>query len=263
MQRIVQHPKAKSSWWFPVSIFLLGLAGWRIPVPVFAQEAEELFRPAEFVKTIDPRFPLAISTVGISKGFAVVYFMVNPDGTNRDFVTFAASHTAFAESTISALKRWQITPSYVGGKPIASRCMVKAKFISEGNISTFTAMDAVTKLQRQMGAPNHDYYAVSDVDELDEVPLVVKREVPDFPKFLADEQPAGQVLIEFFIDTGGNVKAPGVKSATHILFALSALEAIEKWQFQPCLREGKPVVVRAYQPFIFNIPIETVLSGEG
>ncbi len=104
---------------------------------------------------------------------------------------------------------------------------------------------------------NRQYFTVKDINELDFEPKVIKSSSPVFPKEMWDVEASGQVLVEFFIDSKGNVRAPGLKSSSNDYFAIAALTAIKDWKFQPPMKRGKPVTARAYQPFFFEFkPVE-------
>ena len=93
---------------------------------------------------------------------------------------------------------------------------------------------------------------VSDINELDHEPKISKSISPVYPQEMWEAEASGQVLVEFFIDPTGKVKAAGIKSSSNDYFAVAALTAIKKWKFQAPMKRSKRVTARAYQPFFFE-----------
>jgi protein TonB len=64
----------------------------------------------------------------------------------------------------------------------------------------------------------------------------------------------GEVLVEFIVDTNGNVRNPFVVRSTQREFEAAAIQAISKWKFRPGRRGGRDVNTgRVQQPFSFKI----------
>jgi TonB family protein len=93
-------------------------------------------------------------------------------------------------------------------------------------------------------------YAVEVVEEL---PVRLSGASPEYPALLKSARIAGQVVVEFVIDTAGRVE-PGslrVLRSTNELFEAPALRAVAGWIFQPAKLGGNTVRVRAHQPLNF------------
>lgn len=58
------------------------------------------------------------------------------------------------------------------------------------------------------------------------------------------------VLILFTVDKDGSVKDATARNATDSRLVEPALEAIQKWRFEPALKRGTPVATRAAQQFV-------------
>ncbi len=214
--------------------------------------SEDHDRDLQVLKAVKPYFPSVVSKTGVTNGFAIIVFIVDDKGRKRDFVEFAASHHAFARSTIRAVKKWEFSPRIELGKAQSNRVFVKASYdLSDGRGGIVHA-SIIDEAMFKNDTINNKLYLVSNVDELDYVPEVSFTVAPLFPKEMFDLQASGQVLVEFFIDPQGNVKAPGIKSSSNDYFAIAALAAIKDWKFQPPIKKGKPVTARAYQPFFFE-----------
>ena len=205
---------------------------------------------AKVVKKVMPTFPPWLSWKGVKEGWSVVVFMVAEDGELYDFVVLAATHPLFGKASIEALRPWEILPAKFQGKPRPTRVVNKFKFRSGGN--RVVKVGVVEHILLQGFDVYDSFYSVSEIGELDQELVPIRTVAPEYPANMKFAETAGQVLVEFYIDPEGNVRAPGIKSATTDHFAIAALAAIEDWKFKPPKKKRKAVYVRAYQPFIFE-----------
>jgi len=77
--------------------------------------------------------------------------------------------------------------------------------------------------------------------------------VPVYPVELRTAGVAGQAVIGFVVGRDGNVHDAKVESYTHQGFAASALEAVQKWRFDPGQVGGQPVNTRISVPMVYSI----------
>ena len=96
------------------------------------------------------------------------------------------------------------------------------------------------------------YYRVKEIYELDHQPKRIKTVLPTYPEIMKLYEKSGFALIEFYLDPGGNVLAPGILSSSNDECGFAALGAITEWKYEKPLMNGKPVFVRAEQPFFFK-----------
>jgi protein TonB len=62
----------------------------------------------------------------------------------------------------------------------------------------------------------------------------------------------GTVVVEFIINTEGDVIQTQVVRSSHREFEMPALQAVQKWKFKPGKKQGRVVNVRASQLLEFN-----------
>tara|TARA_B000000475_G_C15630104_1_gene297020 strand:- start:113 stop:508 length:396 start_codon:yes stop_codon:yes gene_type:complete len=90
-------------------------------------------------------------------------------------------------------------------------------------------------------------YAISDVGYVgeDETEITVERsyaKLPSFPRKALRLGREGYVVVEFDIDTDGEVLDPYVVEATpQGVFERSAIKAVRKWVYEPPTYEGQSV----------------------
>ena len=87
-------------------------------------------------------------------------------------------------------------------------------------------------------------------------PKVLHRELPKYPDIAKRSGLEGAVIVEFVIDTTGDV-VPGsakvIQARPEGIFEQAALEAIYKWKFSPGIQRDRKVRVRWQQPIIFKL----------
>lgn len=94
---------------------------------------------------------------------------------------------------------------------------------------------------------------IFDLSQLDRVPEAIVQVAPIFPASLKREVSEARVLVEFIVDSKGEVVAPYVVDATHRGFEEAAVSGVSKWKFRPGMKGGKRVNTRMRVPLIFRI----------
>lgn len=95
---------------------------------------------------------------------------------------------------------------------------------------------------------------VFDISKLDQQPQPKFRVPPQYPFEMKRQGITGEVLVEFIVDTNGDVRNPYVVKSTNREFESAAIQAISKWKFRPGKKGGRVVNTgRVQQPFSFNL----------
>ncbi len=219
-----------------------------------SENDKEYYSQLEVLNQVKPVFPESVLHLGITEGFAEVVLIVDERGEQRDMIVSVASHKQFGLASVAAIQKWNFIPLQVDGKAQTSRVKVNVdfKYIGVGQAKYPSIIEeAALRFER-----NGLFDNISNLGQLDHEPRLIKNVRPVYPENLKKSEKSGMVVVEFFIDPAGNVKAPGIKMATDDEFAISALAAIKEWKFEPPLKRGKPTYARVYQRFAYNhIPV--------
>ncbi len=219
-----------------------------------SENDKEYYSQLQVLNQVKPVFPEAVLHLGITEGFAEVVLIVNERGEQRDMIVSVASHKQFGSASVAAIQKWNFIPLQVDGKAQTSRVKVNVDFeyIGVGQPKYPSIIEeAALRFERDGLFDN-----ISNLGQLDHEPRLIKDVRPVYPENLKKSEKSGMVVVEFFIDPAGNVKAPGIKMATDDEFAISALAAIKEWKFEPPLKRGRPTYARVYQRFSYNhIPV--------
>jgi len=74
----------------------------------------------------------------------------------------------------------------------------------------------------------------------DREPLPLVRVEPEYPPQARQRKLEGWVQVRFTISTAGSVKDAAVVKSSHSMFERNAIQAVNKWKYQPQLVGGKP-----------------------
>jgi periplasmic protein TonB len=85
----------------------------------------------------------------------------------------------------------------------------------------------------------------SGLSDRDPLPLV--RVEPEYPPQARQRKLEGWVQVRFTISTAGSVKDAVVVKSSHTVFERNAVQAVNKWKYQPLLKGGKPAEATGQQ----------------
>jgi protein TonB len=91
-----------------------------------------------------------------------------------------------------------------------------------------------------------------NIGDLDQQPVARVRQAPAYPYDMRRAGINGTVVVEFIINTDGDVIQTQIVRSSHREFEMPALQAVQKWKFKPGRKGGRVVNVRASQLLEFN-----------
>ncbi len=84
----------------------------------------------------------------------------------------------------------------------------------------------------------------------DRDPLPLVRVEPEYPAQARQRGLEGWVQVSFTISTAGSVKDAVVVKSSHSMFERNAVQAVNKWKYQPQLRGGQPMEAQGQQVIV-------------
>jgi RNA polymerase sigma factor (sigma-70 family) len=87
---------------------------------------------------------------------------------------------------------------------------------------------------------------------LDEHPHPTRQIAPVYPLAMRLDEVPGEAVIDFIVDTEGNVVEATVAKSTDPAFTDAALAAVRSWKFTPGKKAGQPVNTRMRLPMTFT-----------
>lgn len=206
------------------------------------------------VEKTEPDFPRSLAREGVTEASAELIFLVDKDGNPSDVVILKASHYIAGLSIKEAIAQWRFEPLEVDGRAVPYRATQEVTIRVEDNVAVMSTMDFI--LQRS-GWKADESYEVANPTLLDPGFTVVHGEAPQYPANLLEEGLTAKVMVDFFVDPEGTVRAPAViNEEVNPLFAHQAIVAIRKFKFSPPRIKERPTTVRVRIPFEFAPPTE-------
>jgi len=187
---------------------------------------------AQASRAYNPVFPYDALIAGRS-GWAEISFTVDYNGRATFLTVDGASDAAFASAFQADVEAVEFSPPRKNGHPMMSQ--LKARFDFPGPpVSDDVARAILAELRK----PKPAIYAV---DELDKKPEPIRQPQPAYPWVLRSDEVSGQAEIEFVIDRNGRPLFPHIVSATNGDFGWAAATGIQRWRYQPPVKNGEKV----------------------
>lgn len=170
--------------------------------------------------------------------------VANFSPTSRENL-LAAARIALGNTAASTLPKTlaaepAVTPRAPGGR--LNGRLVYTVAIQMPNVTSYSGSWTVWFALREPGAPG----TLSDVRP----PVPLRKVDPKYIAAAAADRVEGKVLLSAAIRADGHLESVGVVSGLDPRLDSSAVEALEKWVFEPATRNGSPVIVDA----VFEIP---------
>jgi len=94
---------------------------------------------------------------------------------------------------------------------------------------------------------------VFDISKLDQTPVPKYQARPQYPFEMRRAGIAGEVLVDFLVDTNGDVQNAYAAKSSQREFEAAAVQAVSKWKFKPGRKNGRDVVTHMQVPIVFTL----------
>ena len=94
---------------------------------------------------------------------------------------------------------------------------------------------------------------IFDISQLDRQPQALFQPAPVFPYELKSVYQQSEVMVEFIINTKGEVLLPRIIRSDHRRFEDAVITGVQKWKFKPGQRGGRPVNTRTQITIMFRV----------
>jgi protein TonB len=94
---------------------------------------------------------------------------------------------------------------------------------------------------------------VFDLASLDQTPEPRVRVAPTYPFEMRRAGVTGDVLVDFIVDTNGDVQNAYAAKSSQREFEQAAVQAVSKWKFKPGRKGGRNVNTHMQVPIVFNL----------
>jgi periplasmic protein TonB len=94
---------------------------------------------------------------------------------------------------------------------------------------------------------------VFDISKLDRAPELKFRVQAQYPFEMRRAGATGEVIVEFIVDTNGNVMNAFAVRSSRSEFEANAVSAVSKWKFKPGQKGGRNLNTRMQVPIVFTL----------
>jgi len=94
---------------------------------------------------------------------------------------------------------------------------------------------------------------VFDISKLDQVPSARFQARPQYPFEMRRAGISGEVLVDFIVDTNGDVRNAFAVHSSQREFESAAVQAVSKWKFRPGRKSGHVVFTHMQVPIVFTL----------
>jgi TonB family protein len=177
-----------------------------------------------------------------TKGSTKLSFVVGPDGRVHKATILEASTPQLGQAALAMIDGWRFKPAQKkDGTPGFALVGIEHEFSPQGRGDVPVSDEALDILRDLAKEPT----AIVAQKDLDHPPKPVSRRPPVYPSVMEDAGQSGEAVIEFFIDKRGDAQLPRIVSSSAEAFGYAAAQAVATWRFEPPIKNGKPVIVRA------------------
>jgi protein TonB len=94
---------------------------------------------------------------------------------------------------------------------------------------------------------------VFDISKLDQAPQAKFQARPQFPFEMRRAGISGEVVVDFIVDTNGEVRNATAAHSSQREFEAAAVQAVSKWKFRPGRKNGHAVFTHMQVPIVFTL----------
>src|ERR1019366_1947081 len=94
---------------------------------------------------------------------------------------------------------------------------------------------------------------VFDISKLDQVPSARFQARPQYPFEMRRAGISGEVLVDFIVDTNGDVRNAFAVHSSQREFEAAAVQAVSKWKFRAGRKNGHAVFTHMQVPIVFTL----------
>ncbi len=94
---------------------------------------------------------------------------------------------------------------------------------------------------------------VFDISMLDQTPVAKFQARPQYPFEMRRAGISGEVVVDFIVDTNGDVQNAYALRSSQREFEAAAVQAVSKWKFKPGRKGGRDVPTHMQVPIVFTL----------
>lgn len=188
-------------------------------------------KPPLPIKRGKPVYPMAMRKSGL-RGEVLVDFIVDIEGRVRHPVVTRSLNPAFDAPALDAIRQWVFEPARKGDIPVNAH-----------------VQQALTFQLNDTFEGGSDGYEISRHGDRSKLPTEFQYDIPPklrstvrkiFPYKLLRDGQDGRATVVFIVDEQGRVVFTKVQEATRPELGQALMAAVERYTYEPALKQGRP-----------------------
>jgi len=206
---------------------VLGVAGCALVVGQFSFADEPLYKiggdvtTPRPIHTVEAAYTEEARQAGV-QGAVVLYVEISAEGRPENIRVRTSLRPDLDKSAVAAIEQWTFEPAKKDGKPVRTAETMAVTF----QLPQPQTEDTIYKVGEGVSAPR-----------------ALKRVEPEYTEETHKARVRGTVILSAVINQEGRPEDVAVVKSLHPDLDKSAIEALQQWEFEPGMKDGKPVRV--------------------
>ncbi|HVU17257.1 MAG TPA: energy transducer TonB [Candidatus Didemnitutus sp.] len=198
------------------------------------------------VRYVAPQYPIMALDRGILDGLVTVAVAWTDAGIPSDVVVLHTSESTFASPARDAVLEWRRAPT----PGVSEVVRYELRFARSGVV--VSRNHTLGSRFAEASAEKKEPYRVPLAGDLDRPLKPIAQPMPEFPAEAKGRFDQATVVVDFYVDEKGRVRAPIVRESTAPEFSREALEALQQWRYETPRKDGQPAVMSESWAFNFH-----------
>jgi hypothetical protein len=244
---------------FIVALLLI----FALPLTLGLQPSDPSARPLQLLSGNQTVIPANVRSLALEHPYVKFWVTVNEKGTLVDYLALEATHYELLPKAEELMRKAKFSPALAKGKAVQASAIIYVNFydpVQQAYFDFSGTLSYVPYGSSTIGASERRFYENSkdsfvygraNPAELDH-PVELREGKIMVMTDSAGRPAAGGCVIEYYIDSHGEVRAPRIVKADNDTVAMSALLTVQHLRYAPPTRHGVPTYVRVSQPMSFG-----------
>jgi outer membrane biosynthesis protein TonB len=248
-----------------ISFIVALLLIFGLPLTTGLQAKDSDTRPLQLISSTETVIPANLQSLAIEYPYVKFQVTVNEKGTVVDYLALEAPHFGLLAKAEELVQKAKFLPAFAKGKAVGASAEIYVSFYDPVQRAYFAGSGVLPYGSSTIDASERRFYEISrdhfvyrcakpvELDhpvELREGKIMVMTDPAGRPA-------AGQCVIEYYIDSHGDVRTPRIVKTDNDVVAMSALLTVQHLRYAPPTQHGAPTYVRVCLPMSFG-PSTTV-----
>ncbi len=198
------------------------------------------FTPIQLLQGVQPTYPDELKLYG-EDGEAKIRAIIDESGSVAEAAVVEATHPAFGQAALEAVKAWRFEPAREDGQPVPQTVVIpiifklsfKDRINALAGYAVFVDIDELTDTVRTW----------KDVKKYFPLRGKASRSIP-YPDSLKGSGISEEIVIECVISPDGLILNPNILNLRNKELAIPALEHLVTLRFQRPKMDGKPIYLQ-------------------